>query len=155
MSNEEIRPEVPLLEEDFADILKEYCIGLKADRYKTIAKHLSRVGGPDVYEDLENSAQRLIDWSGEIDPVKRRLILEHWSCEKNLPVSEEVLKRVAIAEPKREKFQKEQERQKAEEEGRIWTIEGRTSQLIISFSAINLSTSIFVALRPYRPLVFN
>lgn len=59
-------------------------------------------------------------------PVKRRLILEHWSSEKNLPVSEEVLKRVAIAEPKREKFQKEQERQKAEEEGRIWTIEGRT-----------------------------
>lgn len=69
MSNEEITPEVPLLEEDFADMLRDYGIGLKADRYKTIiAKHISRVGGPDIYEDLESLAQRLTDWSGEIDP---------------------------------------------------------------------------------------
>lgn len=117
---EEHEREVPLLEQDFAQVLMEYGIGLKNDRYKTIAKHISRVGGPNVYEDLENLSQRLVEWSAEIDPVKRRLILERWSSEKNLPVSEEMLKRAEMPDKKREKIVAEERRQ---EEGRVWWVE--------------------------------
>jgi len=95
--NEEISErQVPIVEEDFAELLKKFRI--KDDIAHNIAENISHTGGANVFEEPENLARRLTAWSTEIAPAKRKLIIEQWFAEKGIPVLPDILHRAGMTE---------------------------------------------------------
>jgi len=86
---------VPIVEEDFAKLLTNFKI--KPDQAASIALNISHTGGPDVFENPEALTKRLIAWSGELAPAKRKLIIEQWFAEKGIPVPLELIKKVGMS----------------------------------------------------------
>ncbi|GAH84459.1 unnamed protein product, partial [marine sediment metagenome] len=68
--------EVPIVEEDFATLLRKYRI--KGDLATNIAEHISHTGGPSVFEKPELLLKGLVAWSSDIAPSKRKLIIGRW-----------------------------------------------------------------------------
>jgi len=94
MTNEHQTPEpesreVPIVEEDFATLLKKFKV--KTEQATNIAEHISLTGGATVFEAPELLASRLAAWSSELTPAKRKLILEQWFAEKGIAVSGKLL----------------------------------------------------------------
>jgi len=80
--------EVPIVEEDFATLLKKYKI--KGDLAANIAEHISHTGGPSVFEKPELLLKGLVAWSSDIAPAKRKLIIGRWFAEKQIDIPPEV-----------------------------------------------------------------
>ncbi len=80
--------EVPIVEEDFATLLKKFKI--RADLATNIAENISHTGGPRAFEDAEILLKRLSLWSSDIPPAKRKLIIEQWFAERGLDISPEI-----------------------------------------------------------------
>jgi len=87
---------VPIVEEDFAELLKKFRV--KDDIAHNIAENISHTGGADVFEEPENLARRLTAWSTEVAPAKRKLIMEQWFAEKGIPVTSNILHRAGMTE---------------------------------------------------------
>jgi len=85
---------VPIVEEDFAELLKKF--RTKDDMALNIAENISHTGGANVFEEPENLARRLTAWSTEIAPAKRKLIIEQWFAEKGIPVTHDILQRAGM-----------------------------------------------------------
>jgi len=86
---------VPIVEEDFAELLKKF--RTKDDIALNIAENISHTGGANVFEEPENLARRLTAWSSEIAPAKRKLIIEQWFAEKGIPVTNDILQRAGMS----------------------------------------------------------
>jgi len=86
--------EVPIVEEDFATLLKKFRIkgGLAAN----IAQNVSHTGGPKVFEEPELLFKHLTTWSSDILPGKRKNIIEQWFAEKGIDISPEVQLKVGM-----------------------------------------------------------
>lgn len=80
--------EVPIVEEDFATLLKKFKI--RADLAANIAENISHTGGPRVFEDPEILLKRLSSWSSDIPPAKRKNIIEQWFAERGLDIPPEI-----------------------------------------------------------------
>jgi hypothetical protein len=80
--------EVPIVEEDFATLLKKYRI--KGDLAANIAEHISHTGGPSVFEKPALLLKGLVAWSSDIAPAKRKLIIGRWFAEKQIDIPPEV-----------------------------------------------------------------
>ncbi|MBA7522704.1 hypothetical protein ES705_14824 [subsurface metagenome] len=80
--------EVPIVEEDFATLLRKYKI--KGDLAANIAEHISHTGGPSVFEKPELLLKGLVAWSSDIAPAKRKLIMTRWFAEKQIDIPTEV-----------------------------------------------------------------
>jgi len=80
--------EVPIVEEDFATLLKKFKI--RADLASNIAENISHTGGPRVFEDPELLLKRLSSWSSDIPPAKRKNIIEQWFAERGLDIPLEI-----------------------------------------------------------------
>ncbi len=80
--------EVPIVEEDFAILLRKFKI--KGDLAANIAENISHTGGPSVFEDPDLLFKRMTAWSSDITPSKRKLIIEQWFAEKGIAISPEV-----------------------------------------------------------------
>jgi len=80
--------EVPIVEEDFATLLRKYKI--KGDLATNIAEHISHTGGPSVFEKPELLLKGLVAWSSDITPSKRKLIIGRWFAEKQIDIPPEV-----------------------------------------------------------------
>ena len=80
--------EVPIVEEDFATLLKKYKI--KGDLAANIAEHISHTGGPSVFEEPELLLKGLVAWSSDIAPSKRKLIIGRWFAEKQIDIPPEI-----------------------------------------------------------------
>lgn len=76
--------EVPIVEEDFATLLKKFKI--RADLAYNIAENVSHTGGPRVFEDPEILLKRLSSWSSDIPPAKRKNIIEQWFAERGVDI---------------------------------------------------------------------
>ena len=87
--------EVPIVEEDFATLLRKYKI--KGDLAANIAEHISHTGGPSVFEEPELLLKGLVAWSSDIAPTKRKLIMERWFAEKQIDISSEVQQRAGMS----------------------------------------------------------
>jgi len=83
--------EVPIVEEDFATLLGKFRI--KPEVATSIANNISHVGGQTVFENPELLTKKLAGWSTEISPTKRKLIIEQWFAERNIPVPEEIIEK--------------------------------------------------------------
>jgi len=86
--------EVPIVEEDFATLLKKFKI--KADLAANIAENVSHTGGPRVFEDPELLLKRLAAWSSDIPPAKRKNIIEQWFAEKGVDIPLEVQQKAGM-----------------------------------------------------------
>ena len=86
--------EVPIVEEDFATLLKKFRIkgGLAAN----IAENVSHTGGPKVFEEPELLFKRLTTWSSDIPPGMRKNIIEQWFAEKGIDISPEVQQKAGM-----------------------------------------------------------
>jgi hypothetical protein len=80
--------EVPIVEEDFATLLKKFKI--KADLAYNIAENISHTGGSRVFEDPEILLKRLSLWSSDIPPARRKNIIEQWFAERGVDIPPEV-----------------------------------------------------------------
>ena len=80
--------EVPIVEEDFATLLKKF--KMRADLAINIAENISHTGGPTVFEDPEILLKRLSSWSSDIPPAKRKNIIEQWFAEKGVDIPLEI-----------------------------------------------------------------
>jgi len=80
--------EVPIVEEDFATLLKKF--KMRADLAINIAENISHTGGPTVFEDPEILLKRLSSWSSDIPPAKRKNIIEQWFAERGLDIPPEI-----------------------------------------------------------------
>jgi len=87
--------EVPIVEEDFATLLRKYKI--KGDLAANIAEHISHTGGPSVFEKPELLLKGLVAWSSDIAPTKRKLIMERWFAEKQIDISSEVQQKAGMS----------------------------------------------------------
>ncbi|MFH1646611.1 MAG: hypothetical protein ABID71_02820 [Chloroflexota bacterium] len=88
MDDESMAREVPIVEEDFATLLKKFKI--RADLAANIAENISHTGGPRVFEDPEILLKRLSSWSSDIPPAKRKNIIEQWFAERGLDIPPEI-----------------------------------------------------------------
>jgi len=113
--------EVPIVEDDFSKLLSKYKI--KPELAANIAENISHTGGPKVFEDPQLLSKRLIAWSGEIAPAKRRLILEQWFAEKGINVASEVLDEVGVAESQKAEKAKKKEQDKKLADGAVWKLD--------------------------------
>lgn len=86
--------EVPIVEDDFATLLKKFKI--KADLAANIAENVSHTGGPRVFEEPELLLKRLSAWSSDITPAKRKLIIEQWFAEKGLDIPLEIQQKAGM-----------------------------------------------------------
>ncbi|MBA7593441.1 hypothetical protein ES703_00361 [subsurface metagenome] len=80
---QEVR-QVPIVEEDFATLLKKFKIG--GSLATNIAENISHTGGPSVFEDPELLFKRLAAWSSDVNPSRRKLIIEQWFAEKGIGI---------------------------------------------------------------------
>jgi hypothetical protein len=100
--------QVPLVEEDFTDLLKQY--RLKPALCTNIAHNIAMAGGEGVFEDPHRLYERLIAWSGDIGPQNRRHILEEWFSTKSIEVPPDLLKKAAMTDTARKEAEdKDQE----------------------------------------------
>ncbi len=86
--------EVPIVEEDFATLLRKFKI--KGDLAANIAENISHTGGPSVFEDPELLFKRLTAWSSDVNPSRRKLIIEQWFAEKGINISPEVQQKAGM-----------------------------------------------------------
>jgi len=86
--------EVPIVEDDFATLLKKFKI--KADLAANIAENVSHTGGPRVFEEPELLLKRLSAWSSDITPAKRKLIIEQWFAERGLDIPLEIQQKAGM-----------------------------------------------------------
>jgi len=86
---------VPIVEEDFATLLGKFKI--KDDLAANIAENISHTGGANVFEEPELLTKRLVAWSGEIAPAKRKLVIEQWFAEKGIEVSPALIKKAGMS----------------------------------------------------------
>ena len=86
--------EVPIVEEDFATLLRKFKI--RADLATNIAENVSHTGGPRVFEDPELLLKRLAAWSSDINPSRRKLIIEQWFAEKGIDIPAKVQERAGL-----------------------------------------------------------
>lgn len=91
---EEEARQVPIVEEDFAILLRKFKI--KADLAFNIAENISHTGGPRAFEDAEILIKRLSFWSSDITPAKRQLIIDQWFAERGVPIPDEVRQRAGM-----------------------------------------------------------
>jgi len=113
--------EVPIVEEDFATLLKKFKI--KSDLAVNIAENISHTGGPSVFEEPEMLFKRLTAWSSEVNPSRRKLIVEQWFAEKGIDIPPEVQQRAGMTT---EQIQKEEAATKTTSEVRyIYETESR------------------------------
>ncbi len=91
---EEEEREVPIIEEDFATLLKQFRI--KAGLAAYIAKNVSHTGGSKVFEKPELLFKRLTAWSSDIPPGMRKNIIEQWFAEKGIDISPEVQQKAGM-----------------------------------------------------------
>lgn len=101
--------EVPIVEEDFAGLLKKFKI--KPDLAANIAENVSHTGGPNVFEDPLALTKRLTSWSAEIAPAKRKLILEQWFAEKGVEVPLELIEKAGMTTEQIKKSEAEKEKE--------------------------------------------
>ncbi|MBA7594924.1 hypothetical protein ES703_01880 [subsurface metagenome] len=86
--------EVPIVEEDFATLLRKFKI--KGDLAANIAENISHTGGPSVFEDPELLFKRLTAWSSDVNPSRRKLIIEQWFAEKGIAISPEIQQKAGM-----------------------------------------------------------
>ena len=86
--------EVPIVEEDFAALLRKFKI--KGDLSSNIAENIAHTGGPSVFEDPELLFKRLTAWSSDVNPARRKLIIEQWFAEKGIAISPEVQQKAGM-----------------------------------------------------------
>ena len=86
--------EVPIVEEDFATLLKKFKI--RADLAANIAENISHTGGPRAFEDAEILLKRLTKWSSDITPATRNNIIDQWFAERQIDISPEIQKRAGM-----------------------------------------------------------
>ena len=93
---EEVRGarEVPIVEEDFATLLQKFKI--RGDLATNIAENISHTGGPSVFEDPELLFKRLTAWSSDVNPSRRKLIIEQWFAEKGIAIPSEVQQKAGM-----------------------------------------------------------
>ena len=94
MDDESMAREVPIVEEDFATLLKKFKV--KADLAANIAENISHTGGPKAFEDPEILLKRLTMWSSDITPGKRKNIIEQWFAERGLDIPLEIQQRAGM-----------------------------------------------------------
>ena len=100
--------EVPIVEEDFATLLKKFKI--RADLAANIAENISHTGGPRVFEDPEILLYRLSSWSSDIPPARRKNIIEQWFAERGVDIPPDIQQRAGMtAEQIRETDKKTKE----------------------------------------------
>lgn len=87
--------EVPIVEEDFATLLKKFKIG-GAELAANIAENVSHTGGPRVFEDPEILLKRLSLWSTEIPAASRKNIIEQWFAERGVDIPPEIQQRAGM-----------------------------------------------------------
>ncbi|GAJ06707.1 unnamed protein product, partial [marine sediment metagenome] len=87
----ELVREVPIVEEDFATLLRKFRI--KPEVATNISENISHIGGQTVFEDPGLLIKKLAAWSTEISPAKRKLIIEQWFAERGIEVPEEVIEK--------------------------------------------------------------
>lgn len=105
--------EVPIVEDDFATLLKKFKI--KADLAANIAENVSHTGGPRVFEDPEILLKRLTLWSSDIPPAKRKNIIDQWFAEKGIDIPLDVKQKTGMTT---EQIQEAEKRTKDEGEVR-------------------------------------
>lgn len=86
--------EVPIVEEDFATLLKKFKI--RADLAANIAENISHTGGPRAFEDAEILLKRLTKWSTDITPATRNNIIDQWFAERQIDISPEIQQRAGM-----------------------------------------------------------
>ncbi|MBA7535389.1 hypothetical protein ES705_27642 [subsurface metagenome] len=113
--------EVPIVEDDFATLLKKFKIqgGLAAN----IAENVSHTGGPRVFEDPGILLRRLAMWSTEIAPAKRKNIIDQWFAERDIDIPLEVQQKAGMTTEQIQKTEKETK--EAPEVRYVWDAETR------------------------------
>jgi hypothetical protein len=86
--------EVPIVEEDFATLLKKFKVG--ANLATNIAENVSHTGGSRVFEEPELLYKRLVSWSSDIPPGMRKNIIEQWFAEKGIDIPPEIQQRAGM-----------------------------------------------------------
>jgi hypothetical protein len=112
MEDESTAREVPIVEEDFATLLRKFKI--KGDLTANIAENISHTGGPRAFEDAEILLKRLSLWSSDIPPAKRKLIIEQWFAERGVDIPPEIQKRAGMTSEQIRETEK-----KTKEEGEV------------------------------------
>ncbi|MBA7561805.1 hypothetical protein ES708_03448 [subsurface metagenome] len=97
--------EVPIVEEDFATLLRKFKI--KGDLAANIAENISHTGGPSVFEKPELLFKRMAAWSSDITPAKRKNIIEQWFAEKQIDISPEVQQKAGMTTDQIQKVEEE------------------------------------------------
>ncbi|MBA7633031.1 hypothetical protein ES703_40587 [subsurface metagenome] len=97
--------EVPIVEEDFATLLKKFKI--KGDLANNIAENISHTGGPNVFEKPELLFKRLTAWSSDVNPSRRKLIIEQWFAEKGVTISPEIQQKAGLTVEQLSKVEEE------------------------------------------------
>ncbi|MBA7469159.1 hypothetical protein ES707_04425 [subsurface metagenome] len=105
--------EVPIVEEDFATLLHKFKI--KGELATNIAENISHTGGPNVFEEPELLVKRLTSWSSDVNPSRRKLIIEQWFAEKGIDIPPEVQQKAGMT---KEQIKKEEEKTKEGDEVR-------------------------------------
>ena len=86
--------QVPIVEEDFATLLRKFKI--KGELATNIAENISHTGGPNVFETPELLFKRLTAWSSDVNPSRRKLIIEQWFAEKGVPIPPEIQQKAGL-----------------------------------------------------------
>jgi len=86
--------EVPIVEEDFATLLKKFKI--RADLAANIAENISHTGGPKAFEDAEILLKRLSLWSSDIPTARRKNIMDQWFAERGVDIPFEVQQKAGM-----------------------------------------------------------
>jgi hypothetical protein len=94
VEDEGMAREVPIVEEDFATLLKKFKI--RADLAANIAENISHTGGPRAFEDAEILLKRLTKWSSDITPATRNNIIDQWFAERQIDISPEIQQRAGM-----------------------------------------------------------
>lgn len=100
--------EVPIVEEDFATLLRKFKI--RGELATNIAENISHTGGPNVFEDPELLFKRLTAWSSDVNPSRRKLIIEQWFAEKGVPIPPEVQQKAGLTTEQIQKVEEETKR---------------------------------------------
>lgn len=86
--------EVPIVEDDFATLLRKFRI--KADLAANIAENVSQTGGPRVFEDPDTLLKRLTLWSTEIHPDRRKNIIDQWFAQRGIDIPPDVKQKAGM-----------------------------------------------------------
>lgn len=105
-TQESAERQVPLVEEDFTNLLKQY--RLKPTLATNIAHNIATTGGESVFEDPRILYGRLIAWSGDIGPQNRRLILEEWFSNKGIEVPPDLLQKAGMSDKERKEVEEDE-----------------------------------------------